>query len=367
MSWPAGFAEGCRMLKFSDMNHLIDAANERIDLLNENNGKTVIAPFTEKFRLPVDRNLVEALGPSAYDITNATIMIARNFTSSTDKTGWVPLTRGLGIESKLKDLFGNPWNILQQRMSPRLNADWMFCIYNWLNSCIYPCFQISFQLHTDYMKAAKVADRVENRERKEYVIYTKPGSSVEDADHDVHNGFAWSNIPYAYGSILGGGAQIDRGYDEYAEVVSGWDIAGGSYINGTYIGIDGYYNSVISRTRRKSSKGRFYSTNNYIEGDLNCRVYIANTSKWTETRADGIKSTYYPENLTYLYGTINGETGPDVAIPVHEDPDYEREYSAYDGWIDPEKTLYAAQYFRTGEVAVWEPQLPQPNFTYWNK
>lgn len=367
MSWPAGFAEGCRMLKFSDMNHLIDAANERIDLLNENNGKTVIAPFTEKFRLPVDRNLVEALGPSAYDITNATIMIARNFTSSTDKTGWVPLTRGLGIESKLEDLFGNPWNILQQRMSPRLNADWMFCIYNWLNSCIYPCFQIGFQLYTDYMKESRAEAKFEDRKRKYYVAYTKPGSSIESYYNDILNGFAWSDIPYAYGAILGGGPQIDAGYDNYAEVVSGWDIAGGSYINGTYIGIDGYYNSVISRRRRKSTKGRFYSTNNYIEGDLNCRVYIANTSKWTETRADGIKSTYYPENLTYLYGTINGETGPDVAIPVHEDPDYEREYSAYDGWIDPEKTLYAAQYFRTGEVAVWEPQLPQPNFTYWNK
>lgn len=348
MSWPVGFAEGCRLLRPDAIFHIVAAVNERIAWLNEVRGSEVIAPLPTPERF---------LSREAYfDLRTQIIYrlggLAGNFfdTGAGVLADWTPLTATSGVQ--MSDKYGN-LNLYSSKFEPKFNAEWLFRAYNWLNALLYPSFKTTLNSFALSIKQARV-EKMNESGKPRKTVYTKSGSTAPVLGGD------W--IDYAVSS-----KPVMQSYNEEAETISpGWGDKHFStwYANGWYTH---YYLSTGSlgeyRLKSRVTTIRPEATGNYFTNTVDCRFKWASFDKWTQKRYGDIVSTPYPEQGTYAYTTLTGDIGEPVSIHLYDDPDY-TEIPLNEAWADSTKYLTAIQFVRPGNLEFKNITLPKPPYSY---
>lgn len=346
MSWPVGFAEGCRLLRPDAIFHIVAAVNERIAWLNEVRGSEVITP------LPTPERFLsrEAYRDLCYQIVYRLANIANNFCETVETEDW--MTIAAVREINMIDKYGS-LGIYSDRFGPKFNAEWLFRAYNWLNALLYPAFETRLNWFALSVKQAREMTINESgRPRK--TVYTKAGSTAPVLGGD------W--IDYAVSS-----KSVISSYDEEAETISpGWgDNHGVSWY------VQGWYTSYSSSTDRSGDRRlksrvttiRPEATGNYFTNTVDCRFKWVQFDKWTQKRYGGIVSTPYPEEGTFAYTTLTGDIGEPVSIHLYDDPDY-TEIPFAEAWADSTKYLSALQFVRPGNPEFKNITLPKPPYSY---
>lgn len=347
MSWPVGFAEGCRLLRPDAIFHIVAAVNERIAWLNEVRGSEVITP------LPTPERFLsrEAYRDLCYQIVYRLTSIANNFCETVETEDWTVIAAA--GESSMNSKYGS-LGIYRDRFGPKFNAEWLYRAYNWLNALLYPAFSIDFDQYTTSCKQARV-ETINESGRPRKTVYTKAGSTAPVLGGDWE-GYAVSDKTMA------------ASYTEEAEIISpGWSE---SHISGYYV--QGWYTDYSLSTdslgnyrfKTRVSHMRPKAAGNYLPGTLDCRIYWSQFEKWTRKRYQGIVVTYYPERGTYTYATLTGDTGEPFEIPLYDDPDY-TEIPLDEAWADGTKYLSCAQLVRWRTVIeIKSITLPKPPYSY---
>lgn len=346
MSWPVGFAEGCRLLRPDAIFHIVAAVNERIAWLNEVRGSEVITPLPTPDRF---------LSREAYfDLRTQIIYrlggLAGNFFDTDALAEWTPLTATSGV--RMSDKYGS-LRLYGYKFEPKFNAEWLYRAYNWLNALLYPTFKTVLNWFTVSVKQARLVQM--NEPGKPWKpVYTKAGSTAPVLGGD------W--IDYAVSS-----KSVMASYDEEAETISpGWgDNHGVSwYAQGWYTA----YNSSTDRSGDRRHKSRVTTvrpaaTGNYFTNTVDCRFKWVQFDKWTQKRYGGIVSTPYPEEGTFAYTTLTGDIGEPVSINLYDDPDY-TEIPFAEAWADSTKYLSALQFVRPSNLEFKNITLPKPPYSY---
>lgn len=347
MSWPVGFAEGCRLLRPDAIFHIVAAVNERIAWLNETRGSEVIIPLPTPDRF-LSR---EAYRNLCYQIVYRLANIANNFCDMVDTKDWTVMVAA--GESGMTSKYGSI-GIYNDRFGPKFNAEWLFRAYNWLNALLYPAFTIVLEHYTTSCKQAWVK-KINESGRPRKTVYTKAGSTAPVLGGDWE-GYAVSNKTMA------------TSYIEEAEMISpGWKEShiSGYYVQGWYTDYDQPMDELGDfRFKTKVSHMRPKAAGNYCPGTLDLRIYWSRFEKWTRKRHKGIEATSYPEKGTYKYATITGDTGEPFKIPLYNDPDY-TEVPLDEAWADDTKYLSCVQFVRwRTAIEIKNIMLPKPPYLY---
>lgn len=347
MSWPAGFAEGCRLLRPDAIFHIVAAVNERIAWLNEVRGSEVLAP------LPTPERFLsrEAYRDLCYQIVYRLANIANNFCEWVETEDWTVIAAAR--ESSMNSKYGS-LGIYSDRFGPKFNAEWLYRAYNWLNALLYPAFTVSVNKYTLTHKQARI-ETIKESGKPRKTIYTKPGYSVNTVTYGVIDNYAVSS------------KDLIASYEEEAETLSpGWGrTIGNWYAAGWWTAYNSSTDQLsIYRVKSTIVSIRPEADGNYFTETLECRILWSQFEKWTQKRGGSIIVTPYAEMGTYTYTTLTGDIGEPVSIHRYEDADY-AEISFNDAWEDRTKFLSAAQVIRPRTtVEVKNITLPKPPYSY---
>lgn len=359
MSWPDGFSNGCRLLSPDYIHIFIDAINERVAWLNEVQGKTVISPVSfNRFLSREDTSFSNIKST----ISNKLVNMASYFFSNISETGFIS-PRGVGYETIIKK-YGNPRELYKIRLTPFFSAEWLFCVYNWLNELIYPVFDVDAQIFVESFREATYANLMEYP-RGYTLVYTKNGSSVKQA-----NGTILEN--YASSGTRPTPETVDEYYEKAESLLPGWVTATSlnvyNFVNGIFGSLGPSSISTISeKTVMRAKIVRFYSKNSYIN-QFDCRAQWVNYAKWTRRREDSTYiSTNYPEYGTYFYGTVTNGVSDSFDLHIYDDPDYHFSNTMTEAWEDSDLFYCATQYVRSGRTEVKISSLPLPPYKYYTE
>lgn len=357
MSWPVEITAGCRLLSPDYIHIFIDAINERIAWLNEVQGETVVTPVSfGRFLLRDETNFVSIKST----ISNKLVSMAGYFFPNISETGFI---RPAGIRyNSLIEKYGDPRELYKKRMTPVFSAEWLFCVYNWLNELIYPIFDVDAQIFVESFREVTY-ENLKEYSRGYTLVYTKNGSSVELANGRIIENYASSGTrPNA--------ETVDEYYEKAESIVPGWVSANSlntyNFVNGIFGSLGPSSSAIYQKTVMKAKIVRFYSENSYIN-QFDCRAQWVNYAKWTRRQKDSTYiTTNYPEYGTYFYGTVTNGVSDSFDLHIYDDPDFHFSNTMTEAQNDPELFFCATQYVRSGRVEVKIPSLPTPPYVYFN-
>lgn len=332
MSWPDGFAAGCRLLESDTIYHVIAAINERCAWLNAVRGAEVLPLLDVPARF---LNMSEYMALTNL-ISQRVYAMGNHFFARMGDDDWVvPFA---SQTSQLQTLYGSPVLLRARKMYPHRDAEWLYCIYSWLQRCIYPFLEMGLQCYYDTLREA-VEWEVNAGLRSIY--YTSSGSTATLPDGSILPDYAYfgdaATLPDDFAK-----AKIDGAYAQSGSIF-GWRI---NTITNMYRGW--YLVGTSSQMRRKTrcliTRQRLSLPGNYFTSPIYARMQYQTFGK-VDYRSGSFVYTPYPESGTYAYFLFptgeqfsNAEDVPEYNDTAYEEDENLSDTGDYGGcymWVTP--------------------------------